>query len=117
MPMRQPHDKMIIQDGRFYKDGKVVPLEHGNLEQIKLLKEIQDKIENGISPTIIVTKQVRLQFKCVCGVVVEFQFDDMDEDQYLDVLEDEQGTCHNCKQRYIVIKDENEGLILKMKVK
>ena len=38
---------VTIKDGKFYKDGEVMPVEFGNLEQIKALEDL-DKITKGL---------------------------------------------------------------------
>jgi hypothetical protein len=52
-----------------------------------------------------------MQFKCICGVVNDFQF--RFEDTPNDTIGD-QDQCHHCKMKYEVISNDDEGLMLKM---
>jgi len=59
---------MILRDGKFYVDGKEVPLEIGNKMQIELVKRELDRAENG-SPVDVnlnekITYNMSMSWKC-----------------------------------------------------
>jgi hypothetical protein len=71
---------MELINGKFYQDGKEVPLEIGNKVQIKLLKEklaYLEEMEEGpigvfktpvdFSVELICTAEIDITFECECG--------------------------------------------------
>ncbi|HEY3429292.1 MAG TPA: hypothetical protein VGK39_01365, partial [Cyclobacteriaceae bacterium] len=67
--MRQ---QMTIRKGKFYKNDVEVPIEHGNKEQIELLKRVEEMQEGFDPDEIKITKKVNIEFKCVCGATNDF---------------------------------------------
>lgn len=98
---------MTLTNGRFYVDGKEVPVEIGNKDQIKLLKERQKLMEEGAKIDIdigeITTYTMSAIFKCPsCG---ENNYID-DDSEYpfnksniKDMLESE-SACRICGQDF-----------------
>jgi hypothetical protein len=110
---------MVLKNGKFWQDGKVVPAEHGNMDQINLLRQVHEMTNDGFKPIIEIRKKVVFSFKCVCGHYVDLKdMPDMDEDEDHEIiLRGEEGECIDCKIKYVVCVDDEEGLILKMKHK
>lgn len=107
---------MTVKNGKFFKGEKEVPIEHGNKEQIELLRRIHEMTEEGFSPEINIRKNLVMEFECVCGAQNEFNsFSEMDDDDIPELfLEGETDKCHNCGLKYKVISDKNQGLMLKI---
>lgn len=107
---------MTIKNGKFFKDGVQVPIEHGNKEQIKVLKRIEE-MSNGFTPQIEIVKRVSMLFTCVCGAANNFDdFTEMENGDDPDaIILHEKDHCYNCGLEYKVIVDyEQDGLMLKM---
>lgn len=76
-------ETMTFKQGKFYDDNKkVVPLEHGNREQIAILETIS-ALKDG---TLFM---VGYPFHCLCGAIHEWQF-----------FEGKRLKCSECFQRY-----------------
>ena len=68
---------MKLKDGKFFRDGKPVPLEFGNKEQIRLMNEQQEQIRAlthegyWITPDVYNMEEggirADVEFDCVCG--------------------------------------------------
>jgi hypothetical protein len=69
---------MTLKDGKFWQDGKVVPLEHGNKDQINLIEKVNVlRTEGSIGPLVFDEKKnsiVGMQITCVCGSIVSVVF-------------------------------------------
>lgn len=102
---------MTIKNGKFFKDGVQVPIEHGNKEQIEILMRIKEYSTSGLVPLLDIYQVVVMQFTCVCGAINNFTFNV--EDDSLETI-GEEDECHDCKMKYRVFDDEDEGLVLKM---
>lgn len=101
--MKTREMKMTVKKGKFFKDEKEVPIEHGNKEQIELLKRIQE-MQDGFDPEITIVKKIIMQFKCVCGADNEFDsFTEIDEDDPDSMIVGETDRCHCCDLRFKVI--------------
>lgn len=102
--------KLKIKDGKFWRDGQLVPMEIGNKEQIELLQWTQSLIEElakeGIMPNFISEdpKIDTIQFKCPCGECVEANVNDDDNWQL---------SCDNCKRNFEYMIDEDDIPIIK----
>lgn len=108
---------MTIKNGKFFKDGVQVPIEHGNKEQIKILNKIREMSEDGFTPDIRVRKIISMGFRCICGSGNDFDdFTVMDEDDIPEnIIVGEKDTCNNCGIEYKVIYDgESDWIMLKM---
>lgn len=100
--MRQ-YDEVTVKNGKFFKGEQEVPIEHGNLEQIKLLKRIEE-MQDGFDPEITIKKLIKMEFKCVCGANNEFDsFSELDEDDPDYRIVGETDSCHCCGMRFKVI--------------
>jgi len=110
------HWLMTIKDGKFWKDNKEVPIEHGNKEQIALLAKVNEMQTDGIYPEIAITQKVSMQFECICGATNDFdEFDDIDiDDDPGSMLRGSVEKCHNCGVTYKVCTDENGDMMLKL---
>lgn len=113
--MRSSDLKMTIKGGKFFKEGKEVPAEHGNKEQIELLKRANDMANEGFSPEIHIYKKIKMEFQCLCGAINTFDsFNEIDLDDPDTMIRGEIDHCHNCNQKYKVIEDEFGDLALKL---
>lgn len=69
---------VTIRNGKFYKDGEAMPVEFGNLEQIKALEDL-DKLTKGLKEGMELdyneqmTVTYTASFKCPCGKYVYLQ--------------------------------------------
>lgn len=82
-------------------NGKPCRLEHGNLEQIKVLREHEDRVTklNHAGLPIEPKYRIKFNFKCVCGRSLEL--DEKVEDE--PIFQYEPGeiiTCYNCDREY-----------------
>lgn len=109
-----------LRGGKFFRGNDPVPLEFGNLEQIRLMNEqIRERHEletEGIpvDPTFTVTIEAEIQFKCECGSWVYVTVEPDDEDD-IDCFVGETRTCRGCKKNYEVRKDDEGELRVKPK--
>jgi len=76
---------MELKNGQFFKNGVVVPVEFGNEEQIKLLKEqgiYLDKLRNGLelNPISEISVTYTDIFKCFCGLQIFLENESERED-------------------------------------
>ena len=87
---------MTIKHGKFYKDGVQVPIEHGNKEQIVIMKRIEE-MQDGFDPEISIKKKITMQFKCVCGAKNDFDsFTELDENDPDFLIRGETDKCYEC---------------------
>jgi hypothetical protein len=105
---------MTVKNGKFFKDGKEVPLEHGDKEQIALLARVQEYLNEGEHPNIRVARKIEVVSRCPCGAIFEFYGLELDEDDPLDLLAGETVSCHNCNIKYKLACDEYGDLVVKM---
>lgn len=113
---------MIIRDGKFYRDGVPVPLEFGNIEQIKLMKDYQDRIDafagEGLEVEVEYEVRAYINFECICGK--NLQVETLDEDIIPGSYVEETSVmnnsckCHNCKRQYKVCEDDFGSTVLKL---
>lgn len=110
---------MILRDGKFYVLGKEVPLEIGNLEQIRLLKEAERKANAKKVDAKLYSEEISQYYG-----VVKFKCPSCNHDNSVDFFEDEpmewnidnsdvdqhECECSNCDLEFIVNADkENKG--------
>ena len=123
---------MELINGKFYKGDKEVPLEIGNKEQIKLLKEafkkeeeLEEMMELGTPVEAYIaietiTYDVEVNYKCECGKYIHFsdQIEDcLDEDEAIKMFSKRvlmlqrnfNRTCKGCNTKY-QLKNLNEDL-------
>jgi hypothetical protein len=70
---------MELKDGKFYQDGKEIPAEFGNTEQIRLVRDSQRNDLHPIKVTPFGTGEgfkikSKFQCKCLCKVEVKETF-------------------------------------------
>ena len=106
---------MTLTNGKFYVDGKEVPVEIGNKEQIRLLKERQKLIEEGAKINIttdeVITYTFAATFKCPsCGDMnyidddSEYPFNNSDIKDMLEL----DSACRGCGQDFeLEVKNGN----------
>jgi predicted SprT family Zn-dependent metalloprotease len=106
---------MIIKNGKFFKEGIEVPLEHGNKEQIKLLERVNGLLSDGDHPNIREIRKIEVMYRCLCGAIFEISDLELEEDEHLDTLAGNVGRCHNCDLKYILACDECGDLVVKIR--
>lgn len=111
---------MILKDGKFYQDNQIVPLEHGNMEQIKLmnkeLKYINSFMNEGFTPHIIEEEKytIEFNFKCPkCSNNIRYSDEYDDYDHYKSIIEMEGTSCKNCKRKFRFFLNEYHDLTIK----
>ncbi len=100
---------MELRGGKFYEKGVLVPLEFGNKEQIKLMKEHQDRIdalnsEDGVETDVEVTRVFKAEIaeKCTCGQTVWFEIEDMEDETDVDEFNGMIRGCPKCQKKYVI---------------
>lgn len=98
---------MEIIKGKFWKDGKIVPLEFGNMDQIKLmnkeLKYVSSFEEDGYEPIIWEEERllINFNFKCPrCSYKIRYESEFEDRDHYNNEIEYEGITCKGCNTKF-----------------
>lgn len=113
-----PNLKII--DGKFFDEkGNEVPMEFGNPEQIKLLKEYESRIlelNEGLPLDVeFETKHTaNVSFKCICGNNVFFE-NEAEDDEDIECLNNMKKSCYNCKAEYQLFVKEDELFSKKIK--
>lgn len=114
--------KLSLKDGKFYREGKPVPLEFGNWEQIKLIKEKQERLAaiNGEGMPIevwvdeVVTYTAKTDFRCIkCDKFVYVDDEISDEFAKDDLLGIH--SCWHCRQKYEILKNDEGEFVVKVK--
>lgn len=118
---------MVLRNGKFYDEaGNVVPLEHGNKEQFKLMEEERHRInsfsEDGYAVTMdvgeVTTYDLSIRFKCICG---SWLLRDGETDDSMDISSILKRTfvCNECKRSYFAEPDPDGfdvcDLVIKLK--
>lgn len=113
--------KLTIKNEQFVRDGQVVAPEFGNPEQIKAMKEYAAHIEALERGELQLNYEIELHatlegtFKCKCDTTVYIEYEDTDEDECISGVVGMTKTCRNCKTTYVIDKDEDDELIVKIK--
>lgn len=82
--------KTELRNGKFYRNGKEVPLKVGDPEQIALLRaegmyhhepelepeEIKEILYDGLDLSVFMTVTYNAEFTCLCGRIVRAEFED-----------------------------------------
>ena len=108
---------MILKKGKFYLDGKEVPLQFGNRRQIKLIQEALDNAENGAPVNLrvseVTTWTISAHYTCpICNntKLVESEMFEHWEPDAQDIKEfmEEIDHCYKCKT-YFDLVDEGDN--------
>lgn len=111
---------MKIIDGKFYDEkGNEVPLEFGNLEQIKLLKEYESRISElneglELDVDFETTYTASVKIVCVCGKNIFFE-NEADDDEDINCLDNLKKSCRSCKAEYQLFVKEDALFAKKIK--
>lgn len=109
-----------VKDGKLYNlQGELVKIEFGNQDQIKFIKEIEEKIEKygkeGVELDVDFEETYTLLTKinCICGknVYVEIEADDNGD---YECAEGHQKKCYNCKTKYELSTNSEGDLVAKI---
>lgn len=110
-----------LKDGKFYNDGVLIPIEHGNKEQIALMNNKLNHfnaLDNDglyIDPEIEEKYTGTMNFDCSCGQRV--YFDDVEADHEDEIKEQYIGSrceCRKCKTKYISELNDDGDLVVKI---
>lgn len=109
---------LILKDGKFYRDGVFEPLEFGNKDQIKIIRDslrlANQLLTTGVPVDVefesVITAKV--EFRCQCGQLVWFERE-VDYDEDYKNLYGVTSSCLKCKTKYIL--HNHEGLTVKLK--
>lgn len=111
---------MILQNGKFFENGVPVPLEFGNVEQIKLMKEAEKRLAlmtgegMPIDVWIEASYEANTKFKCIsCSKPVFVSRSVDDERDKSDMIGD--CACNWCKEKYVISKNNEGDFIVKKK--
>lgn len=110
---------MILRDGKFYEGDKLVPLEHGNPDQIAIMNRflrLHEELKNGKVLDVSYQKDIVAitHFSCICGQTI-WRESSVDEEEEIGEL---QGicTCKKCQRKYEVFLDDDKNeLMVKLK--
>jgi len=98
---------LTLKSGKFYDSfGNVVPLEHGNQEQLSIMRKHQDRLDdlNGdgleVEPVFTVYSEVHMACICNQGVIISFKGEGDDNEEACDNMHNKKQTCHKCKRIY-----------------
>jgi hypothetical protein len=92
---------VTIKDGKFYRDGEVMPVEFGNLEQIKALEDVElhkQALKEGLMLDWDSEIEVRYtaDFKCFCGNRIDME-EESEQEERPDCLSGKTFKCR-CKK-------------------
>jgi hypothetical protein len=111
---------LVLKNGKFYRDGIIVPLEHGNIEQITLmnkeLKYINSFEEVGFEPRIIEEEKyiIEFSFKCPkCSSNISYSDEYEDYGHYLSIIDSEGTSCRKCGTKYGFHLNDYHDLVVK----
>ena len=108
---------MILKKGKFYLDGKEVPLQFGNRRQIKLIQEALDNAEKGAPVNLrvseVTTWTISSHYTCpICNntkLVESEMFEDWEPDaQDIKEFMEEIDHCYKCNT-YFDLVDEGDN--------
>jgi hypothetical protein len=106
-------------DGKFYRNGKVEPIEFGNTEQIKLMNEVKQQFEDLAGDGLVVDPddieiQVKatIKVKCSCGQTIYFE--EEAEDESMIDFEGQEHTCRRCRKEYKASMNEDDNWVVKL---
>lgn len=121
-----------LLNGKFYDNGNIVPLEFGNLEQIKLiqaeikrLEELEAAEEEGIPVEPYCTEvttiyEVNVDHTCTCKNTVWFSYEIKDADDendavetYVKTIDSKTKKCSKCSTQWELKNINNKLFIFK----
>lgn len=108
---------LIIKNGQFYRDGKVVPPVFGDTEQIEVLRRHNGLVEeaktDGISVTFeseeICRTEEEISFDCICGAPYHDTGEDSSMDSFCGIVK-----CKSCGLKYEIEFDSSFDLVAKL---
>jgi len=100
---------MTLRNGKFYDSaGQIVPLEHGNKEQLEIMRKHQERMDeltgDGLEVQPVFTVYTEVHTPCVCnqGAYITFTGEGDDEEDACDNMHGKVETCYKCKRKYKV---------------
>jgi hypothetical protein len=113
---------MILKKGKFYHDGKEVPLQFGNRLQIQLIQKALHDAENGAPVDIrvneVTTWIISAQYTCpICNqarleesvIFEDWEPDNQDIKEFIEEID----YCHKCKTYFDLIDEGGNQYRLK----
>lgn len=115
---------MKLVAGKFIDDkGNEVPPEFGNKEQIKLIRQAEQRIEllegDGLDCDFEETLKINFSFVCICGfrrIIFEDEFEGTVNYDPSDVIGWDRS-CSKCGRRYEIEKDNYGDPVVKLQKK
>ncbi len=110
------NEYLATKEGLF-KDGKKVPLEFGNKEQIRAVRKYEREAgmldsEEGFKVEPEYQCKAEGDFSCTCGRKVYYEFD-CDGNGDVDPFVGETVNCHACGNEYQFTVDESDEVYVK----
>jgi hypothetical protein len=106
---------MQLINGKFFRDGVPVPLEFGNMEQVRLIEGVKLLKEEGAMPAFIFDEAQNyicgISLTCVCGHKVQCHWETKEEGYEIEGTE---VKCTGCDFVYEVCSDEDAFLFFKI---
>lgn len=113
---------MILKKGKFYLDGKEVPLQFGNRLQIELIQKALHDAENGAHVDLrvneVTTWTISARYTCPICNSSRFEESEMFEDWEPDTQDikefmEDLDHCHKCKTYFDLIDEGGNQYRLK----
>lgn len=104
-----------IKNGNLFDNGiKIIP-EFGNLEQIKIIREYEEKMKDflrglPVDPSFEHEVTARLGFNCICGKFLQVSAKS-DKEECIGHLDGTGLTCKQCEKEYSVDVIGNEVVV------
>lgn len=108
---------LILKEGKFFKDGKPVPLEFGNWEQIKFIEKrqrIQKALKEGgleVEPDYNISVDADIYWDCQCGKRMTINVS-ADDEEDIECFVGKERRCHDCQTHYVVEKNKDGNLVV-----
>jgi hypothetical protein len=104
---------LTLNNGKFFEDGKPVPLEFGNKDQLKMLAKATELAGDGVLARHTEFGEagegsVTIEYMCMCGTNFERQYSFLD----WNALQTDKFTCAGCGIKYLLDGESFEPFIL-----
>ena len=104
---------VTILNGKFYKDGKPMPVEFGNKEQAEAFEKAakyEKELKGGMPLDFSIETTYSGSFKCICGH--RFYFDDTtSQEDAQDILAGQNFECKCGKHNYKTYMDAGSVMV------
>lgn len=114
--------ELVVKQDGIYKDGIKQPLVFGDAEQIKALRNYENKMamlqqEGEPLDVDYETREIvaSATYKCPCGTRVYFEVN-VEEEGGVEEFAGETRTCRGCKKEYILEVNEDDEVVCKLNI-